>query len=297
MIFSADNKIYNFSYKRLRNLYINYAAEFEENYSKAYATWISPNDYLSLTCPGGAQSFLDQAKPLDYKELCNQQQEIFLKVDFEKGVVVGHEGRHRMAALHNAGANLVAVTIIPNNQKDKYNRQPIERMLVEGQCFPIDPPNKATGVVELQRLTPISTANKELLYSVFGPDPALGTFVGKKIYAVEDISQFSSGQQISSRKRYIGKIKGFSDNPDYAKTIHRSNPFKASCVHIHNETNPKGYQDYTVKLSDFLNWTREGKYHISADNVRALADIISCAEKQKANKPDVDNKIGRGRDL
>lgn len=297
MIFSVDNNVWNFSYKRLRNLYINYAAEGEENYAKAYATWVSPEDYLLLTCPGGVQSFLDKAKPLDYKVLCDQQQEIFLSVDFEKGEVVGHEGRHRMAALHKAGANLVAITIIPRNQNDKYNRQFIESFTVKGQSFPIDPPNKAEGVVDLRCLTPICAANKEHIYNVFGPGPVLDTFVGRKLYAVEDIFQFSSGQQVASRKRYIGKIKGFSDNPDYSKTIHSCNPFKISYAHIHDETNPIGYQDYAIEVSDFLNWIREGKYHIPVVKTPSLDEVISGAEKQKIHKFFDDKKINHIRDM
>lgn len=285
MIFSADNKVYNFSNKQLRNMYISYAAEFEETYAKAYVTWISPKDYLSLTYPGDVQSFLDNAKPLDYKELCNQQPEMFLRVNFEKGEVVGHEGRHRMAALHNAGANMVAVTIIPSNQDDKYNRQFIERLKVKGQTFPIDPPNKATGEVELRCLTPVSIANKELIYYMFGPVAPLLTFVGKKLYAVEDLFQFCTGKNVSERKTYLGTIKGLSDNPDYSKVWNFSSPlptpFKVSYVHIHNETNLKGHQDYAIKLSDFLNWTKEGKYAIPAEKASSLDELINTADIQR----------------
>ena len=281
MVYSFEGKVYNFSYKRLKDLFEYSSAPGEPNYAKSYATWISPLDYLSLTCPN-AQEFLDKAKPLEYKKLCDERQEIYLRVDFETGRVVGHEGRHRMAALHNAGANMVAITVCAYGDKGKYNREFIERFTVKGQEFDyMEPPTRALGEVELRCLTPISLADKELVYNVFGPDVTLGTFIGERIYAIENIEQFSTGEKVSERKRYIGTVKGFSDNPDYSKGIpHPANPYKISYVHLHDETNPVGYRDYSIKIENFLNWIQEGNYKVPAKEALAsLDDVIDNAKQ------------------
>lgn len=291
MIFSFDNKVYNFSYKRLNDLFEYSSAAGEPNYAKAYAVWISPKDYLSLTCPD-VPRFIDRAEPLDYKRLCSERQEMFLRVDFDTGEVVGHEGRHRMAALYKAGVNMVAISVYARGDKGKYNRQFIEQFTVTGQKFDyVDPPCQALGVVKLKCLVPISLLEKALVYKVFGPDSALGTFMDKRLYAVEDICQFSSGKTVSERERYIGTVKGFSDNPDYSKGIpHSSAPYKISYVHIHNETNPKGYQDYSLKIEDFLNWIQEGKYKVPTKDLSSLENLMDAAK----NNLCCDNKAEKG---
>lgn len=279
MIFSFDEKVYNFSTKRLRDIFEYSSAEGEPNYAKSYAMWIKPLDYLSLTCPD-IQSFIDKAQPLDYKKLCAERQEIYLRVDFNNGRVVGHEGRHRMAALYKAGANLVAITVCASDEKDKYNRQFIEKITVKGQEFDyLDPPCSAPGVVDLKCLIPVNVACKDTLYECLGPRLTLETFIGKKVYAVDDIYQFSSGDKVASLRQSVGTVKGLSDNPEYIKTYDPFFPWQPSYVWLHNEKNPLGYKDFAVKASDFMNWIKEGKYQVPAkDLMESLDDLIGFAE-------------------
>lgn len=273
MVFSQDGKIYNFSDKRIRDLYESYAARGVPNYSQAYATWISPLDYLSLTC-SDVDAFLEKAKPLDYKALCDERQEIYLTVDFEDGEVVGHEGRHRMAALHKAGAELVAIAVHAYGENGRYEREFIDEVTVSGQdFFYLEKPCKAKGVVKLRGLTPLSQAYKQQVRAVFGPFPALGTFIGKKVYA---------------DKAYLGCIKGFSDCAEYVKEMHTNNPFKVAYVHIHDDIHSKGCCNSIINLFDFLNWTSEGRFCVLS--APALDDLIQSS-KQEANASREDRDI------
>lgn len=283
MVFDFEEKVYNFSDKRLKYLYECYSSTSEEKYAQAYVAWINPLDYLSLTTTD-IQGFLERAKPLDYKALCDERQEIRLTVDFEAGEVVGHEGRHRMAALYKAGATTVAVVVKAYGEKGKYDRDFISQFTVTGQEFwLIDPPRRAPGVVDLRCLVPLSKAEKELATCFFGPSAVLDSFKGKKIYAVEDVFQFSTDDKVSERQKYIGTVEGFSDNKGYSKAWHVLNPYEMIYVHMHNEKNPVGYQDYTLKVDDFLRWIQEGKYRVPAKNFSRspsdLNELIVAAEK------------------
>lgn len=282
MFCTYDNEIFNFSSKRLKDLFEYSSADGIPNYAKSYAAWIRPLDYLSLTCTD-VQGFIEQAQPLDYKKLCAERQEIYLRVDFDNGKVVGHEGRHRMAALHKAGAKMVAITVCASDEKDKYYRHFIDKITVNGQDFNyLDPPRTAPGVVDLKCLVPISVSHKDFVFDVYGPRPVLESFVGKRIYAVEDVYQFSSGDKIAERKRYMGTVKGMSDNPDYMKKYDSFFPWQPSYVWLHNEKNPNGYKDYAIKASDFMNWFNEGLYQVPAkETVASLDDVIGIASEHK----------------
>ena len=173
LVSSVDGKSYGFSTKRIRNLYENYALRRSENYSMAYAAWITPLDYLSLTVSDVA-SFVDSCNPLDLEKLCAERQEIFLTVDLDAGEVVGHEGRHRMAALHKAGAERVAISIRCYGESGKYDRQPIPDLKLIGEEFLFCRPRyRASGVVKLDNLVPLSWHYRDVVEGLFGPNSVL----------------------------------------------------------------------------------------------------------------------------
>lgn len=192
MIFSNDGKIYSFSEKRVRNLFEAYSAS-AENYSQAYAAWISPLDFLSLTV-SDVQGFLEKNKDkiLDYKELCEERQEMFLTVDFDSGEVVGHEGRHRMAALYYAGAEQVAIAVRAYGEKGKYNRKFIPEVTVTGQEFWMcRPRTRASGVVTLKGLVPFSKAYRNTVMELYGPEAAQPS-LDSQIQCAKNIGENSS---------------------------------------------------------------------------------------------------------
>lgn len=279
MIFSNDGTLYSFSKKRLNHLFEAYSAS-SENYSQAYVTWISPLDFLSLTV-SDVQGFLEKNKDkvLDYKKLCEERQEIFLTVDFDSGEVVGHEGRHRMAALHNAGAEQVAIAVRAYGEKGKYERKFIPEIIVTGQEFWMcRPVTKADGIVQLRGLLPVSRAYRDTVRNVFGPDAALITYFGERVG--------------------IGEVRGFSDNPSVMKPLAECKDGMSTYVHLHDEKNPEALRDYAIPVEEFMDWVQIDKHRIEARRIMgSLDDAIDAAAALGKNQ--VSDKVARAfvRDL
>ena len=174
MVFSDNGKVLIFSEKRIRRLFFDYSAEGEQYYAKAYATYISPRDFLSLTTYDVDQFVQEKAQPLDFERLCAERQEIFLRVDIHTGEVVGHEGRHRMAALLKAGVDKVAVSLIPTDKENQYNRQLIDSLQLNGQAFFYCTPSfVAPGRVVVENLIPFNNECREKLCAEYGAKVAL----------------------------------------------------------------------------------------------------------------------------
>ena len=106
------------------------------DYAKSYIAWVEPIDFLyaTTTSEAGRAQIEKEAGDLDLDRLRKQTQPIHLTVDFETGKIVGHEGRHRMIALHKAGVEKVAVIFDAWND-DRYNTKPVDIMMVGGQEF------------------------------------------------------------------------------------------------------------------------------------------------------------------
>ena len=106
------------------------------DYAKSYIAWVEPLDFLYATTISNENraQIEKEAGELDLEKLRKQTQPIHLTVDFETGKVVGHEGRHRMIALHKAGVEKVAVIFDAWND-DQYNTKPVDIMKIGGQEF------------------------------------------------------------------------------------------------------------------------------------------------------------------
>lgn len=182
---------------RIDYLYDEYAST-AQNYSKAYATFISPEDFLSLTT-ANLSRIESESRELNQEELKGYRQAIYLTYDpSEPGVVAGHEGRHRMVALRNAGIKQVPIAIQFYGEEGKSNRQPLEQLELSGQEFNS---GKAPGHVILKDLVPISRAYRNEIEEKFG---ANGT---------EDV-QFSTRELVDEVRNI--NIEGAKD---YHKTV------------------------------------------------------------------------------
>lgn len=100
---------------RVKSLLSSYADFYEPDRTKALATRINPRDFLGLTLPQEfIETFDTQVRPLDMQRLGAETQPLFLRVSpLETGElrVTGHEGRHRMAALRDAGVESVPIVV------------------------------------------------------------------------------------------------------------------------------------------------------------------------------------------
>ena len=92
------------------NKEINYS-HYDDGRSKAMVAFVNPNDFLAATTPSAkaAKNIAKEAGALDLKQLSNESQSPFLKV--ENGKITNHEGRHRMAAMAAAGYDRVPVIL------------------------------------------------------------------------------------------------------------------------------------------------------------------------------------------
>ena len=95
------------------------------------------------------------------------------------------------------------------------------------------------------------------------------SYIGKKIMAREDISQFSTGLKVNIREKCIGTIQRIDNK----------------LVYVFNDKNPEGYQHFSISLSDFVTRVNSGLYCFvtprnaskeSLDAVISSADLRSC---------------------
>jgi len=165
--FSIDGKA-GFTKERIAYLYEEYASPYHMDYSKGYLTYMSPDDYLSLTSTPAMQENLraetNELAPngLDESILAQtgRASEIRLSVDINTGEVIGHEGRHRMILLRDRGIKSVPIVIRKDIEAGKYSMAKIDSLRLTGQGF-------APGKVVVNSLYPISMRYKDTINELF----------------------------------------------------------------------------------------------------------------------------------
>lgn len=124
--------------ERMSDLIDRYGAT-NPRYTQAYATWINPADFVKATTVNQTRrnQIYDEAGNLDIDRLSHETQTPYLSVDYETMRIVGHEGRHRMAALAKAGVKRVAVAIrFTENSLSRYDARIMDgEHKLKGQTF------------------------------------------------------------------------------------------------------------------------------------------------------------------
>lgn len=114
-----SGKTMSFTQERLKKLMNDLSSNTQSNYSQGFTTYMSPQEFLELTISTEFNStFKKQIFDFDEKkfnEELGRAATQYLMVDFNTGAVTAHEGRHRMAALMNAGYTNIQILIIPSN--------------------------------------------------------------------------------------------------------------------------------------------------------------------------------------
>ena len=160
---SVKNGVASFTEKRFNDLIEEYSVpdggKLSGDYAKGYVAYISPSDFLSLTAVNEDRIVQDTKKygGLDVETLQNNdvRQGPYLEIDFEDGVVVEHNGRHRMVMLRNAGIEKVAIVVRSLDvEKNKYKTQKMTNVAVAGQEF--HKIGTAPGKVTLDEIIPLS---------------------------------------------------------------------------------------------------------------------------------------------
>lgn len=91
-----------------------YTQSDAENKTKGYLAFVNPMDFVKATAsPDTFESLLQEREPLDIDRLKKYDQVPYLTVSEKDGEwkITGHEGRHRMMALHDAGYDEIPVYI------------------------------------------------------------------------------------------------------------------------------------------------------------------------------------------
>lgn len=129
----------------LRNRYDYYGSEWEPEYSQRYHVKIDPKDFLNLTTSVGAsnlklgenKNILEYFEELDEDRFNEESTDMFLEFISKgnnRGVVVGHEGRHRMFGLMLKGVRSVDITLIcEDDDFNKYKPKDFKSITLQGQ--------------------------------------------------------------------------------------------------------------------------------------------------------------------
>jgi hypothetical protein len=167
----GDPKRAAWSDDRVKRLMSEYAYSSEDNTTKAYATWVSPEQFLSATTPIGGKAQLESENtPLDIAALAKEIQTPFLQVQRteEEGVygISGHEGRHRMMALRDAGVSRVPIVVYFGSAQR--NADIVEEPYFKAQDFGSGGWLKGESGFSTNSMTPISWAHFKDLKTDFG---------------------------------------------------------------------------------------------------------------------------------
>lgn len=87
------------------------SAAYPDGRTKAVVAWINPADFIKSTTPNkkSGDTIRNESTDLDLEKLSDEFQTPFLYI--KDGRIVGHEGRHRMAALADAGYTSVPIVL------------------------------------------------------------------------------------------------------------------------------------------------------------------------------------------
>lgn len=160
------------SVERLDSVYADYSYPGVQDKTRAYLTYIEPLEFLGLTTTS-VDEFLEE-NPEGLNEGENRQwggpnniyntDKMYLRID-DSGNVVGHEGRHRMAALHRAGVERVAIVLNLDDDASVSHAKPISIKKLLGQ--------KDSGItsydsVYIHNALPVSKEYETINRYVFG---------------------------------------------------------------------------------------------------------------------------------
>lgn len=174
----SSNETAAWTSERMTDLIERYGAT-NPRYTQAYATWINPADFVKATTVNQTRrnQIYDEAGNLDIDALSRETQTPYLSVDYETMRIVGHEGRHRMAALAKAGIKRVAVAIrFTESSLSRYDAR-----IMEGE-------HKFKG----QRFSNWDTATQRIITRTSHNSASVGTLVPINAAYSAQLSEFTS---------------------------------------------------------------------------------------------------------
>lgn len=170
----SDRDSASYTEDRIDRIIAEYGAS-SPNYAQAYVATISPRDFLKLTINDEVLSKWNDAEgkneeiyPLDKDKLSGNTQSPFLAI--EDGEVIGHEGRHRMRAMMNAG--ITRVPVIIRETSTKYSKKKMSEMTLTSQDFGRGNVNSGYRAT-ITNLIPTNKVYRDDIISSYGRDSEL----------------------------------------------------------------------------------------------------------------------------
>ena len=218
------------------------------------AGYVNPADFVKATTPTleAAEMLNEEAGELDAEAIRAQRQTPFLFWDIDKGAIIDHEGRHRMAALARAGVTRAPVVLVV---KDRYGSKkpdqykPEYGTFLSGQRFQ---DGKGQGL-SVKELIPLSYKYKEQLGQEFGKEGFLYSLNPEK-FLTSDFAEekkrspsFKRRMDKLNRDRLAGKItdEEFVNQADWA--LKQSEKIRLSKEPAEKQ---RGYLELVNRLSE-----------------------------------------------
>lgn len=293
---------------RIDSLIREYGAEHDDRYSKAYAVLMNPRQFLKLTLSDeslakwneSANTMPEKLKgrpyrenvenvhnerletgkwihdnenyPLDRNELAKQKQTPFLEISSSNGTMIdGHEGRHRMRALAEAGVESVPVVI--RDTDTKYTKNYVQSMALKSQDFGRGAVNDGARVI-VNGLIPIKQSNRDELIEKFGGEADVKFSVSSEedqtyLDAVNRGDMETAQRMVDEQAKSNGyNIKVFHGTPN--ETI------SASRGRVRGDDYKKLATDYADKLFPYVVFRNNGRLTgIYTSTDRGIADAFS----------------------
>ena len=152
--------------------------------TRAQVIFINPAEFVNSTHPD-PQTIADESMPLDPVELKAERQTPFLRTDGQ-GKIIGHEGRHRMAALAAAGVSRVPVVVTYPTSQDPSDIT-FDNYQFKGQEFGTG--TSADLFVSGANAMPITKENQEEIQAAMNPDAAVVFQARQQGYAGTDTGE------------------------------------------------------------------------------------------------------------
>ena len=262
--------------ERIDRLMSQYAYTMDDKKTKAYIGWVKPDDFLAATTPVEQRKRLEyEAEPLDQEKMRRQTQELRLDGEIEDGAfnTLGHEGRHRMMALRNAGVDRVPVTFYLYNgaKRDPIDSIPIRAQSWGRQANAIKAESGFVGI----NLTPINYENLDKIKSEFGGQADVMFSPARITYEVsrdeDDEGTFVMARD-TTRKSVTGASLtiGHLHVPDDAV---RGNGYRIGDIDVSKDMRRQGIATEMVrKMSEHLNAKPTGAMSVFSDDGKAFFD-------------------------
>lgn len=157
----------------------DYASKSSPKYAQAYIGYMRPAEFLSLTTSASGRSLVEAgSRTLNEDEFAEstRYQPIQLMIDHSTGEVLGHEGRHRMVALNDAGVTKVPVLFFDST--NKYDKAEIDAIDLTGQDFGN---SRSYATRTVRDLIPLSYENRDAVvrkYATMSSTEKLGEKYG-----------------------------------------------------------------------------------------------------------------------